>query len=74
MSSASSYCPSCKSKTGSVNPHQMVAKNGRPYVLAQCQACGKKKSCFVAGGGKGKTGSGAFGNMLGSALGGLLPF
>ena len=45
-----SYCVSCKTKTDSINPRKMKAKNGRLMEKSSCSICGKNKSKFIEGG------------------------
>lgn len=42
-----SYCVKCKTKTGSANPVEKVAKNGRAMLQSQCAVCGTTKSQFI---------------------------
>ena len=37
------YCFKCRSKTDTIEAHEVVLKNGRPAVTGQCAVCGTKK-------------------------------
>lgn len=38
-----SYCMKCKSKTTSIDPVEITAKNGTPMVKSKCTDCGSGK-------------------------------
>ena len=41
------YCLKCKKSTETINPHNIVTKNGRNMKKGQCVICGKIKTQFV---------------------------
>lgn len=41
------YCVKCKSKTLTMNPEQVISRNGRPMLRGVCKVCGSKKSSFL---------------------------
>ena len=42
------YCLSCKKSTEDVNIKAKVAKNKKPYIIANCSICKRLKSKFVS--------------------------
>ena len=42
-----SYCVKCKSKRKVVDPQLKHAKNGRPFIVSDCETCGSTCSRFV---------------------------
>ena len=43
----SSFCVHCQRKTGNLNPHMAIAKNGRAMIRSICSVCHHQKSEFV---------------------------
>ena len=44
------YCLSCKTYTGNINPKVIKTKNNRKMMLSKCSSCNNKKLTFISQG------------------------
>lgn len=42
-----SYCLRCKDQTETIDPQNIIAKNGRKMIKGTCKMCGAMKSRFI---------------------------